>query len=295
MKNYGLIIEKPKKEDYFFGSDTKINFEVLQENGNWKPFVPVYEYQNTNFETMACVSFSALNCLEIMHKRKYGYEMNWSDRFTSKVSGTTTRGNSLRNVAESIRKTDGIIRQDLWPNVGKNWQEWYAQIPPNIRGQALNNLDKYFIQYEWVGTDKNTLREALKTAPVQIGIYAYGKKVNGVYQRTLNRPNHLITLLSIGKDGVYECFDHYLGNEYRLLASDYFIGFAMKFNINKITMDFYQRPNDNKIYQFGDDGLYHWIISEKTFKKLYGEFSEVNIIKKDITDMEIGESIGLII
>src|SRR3990167_4962175 len=94
MKNYGLIIEKPQKEDYIFGA-SPLPYEELQPDGDWTSFLPYKEIQNLNgIEPYACVSFTILNCVEILIKRKYGKDTNWADRFLAANSGTKEGGNS---------------------------------------------------------------------------------------------------------------------------------------------------------------------------------------------------------
>lgn len=278
--NYGFIAEEPTPLDWQFGSEKQIGFEVINPIADWTKYLVDYEYQNLNFETMACVSFSALNCLEILFLKKYGYPPNWSDRFTSKMSGTTKSGNSMRNVAESIRKENGFIGQELWKNEGKTWDDWYASIPENIQRQALSNLDKYTINYEWIRPDKEEMKSALRCSPIQIAIYAYGDKVDGVYQRIEGyMPNHCVTLFKIDDKGQYWIFDHYIGNEVRILASDYIIGYAMRFNILKGTqpkdMKFLKEKNSPHIYLIAGDKKI-MVVDMPTLDALNEDFAEVD-------------------
>lgn len=246
VKNYGLMEDtrspEDKAKDYQFGAETKITPEVLQEDGQWSNFLPTNEYQNLDgFDKMACVTYSAINCLEIIHKRKFGEEKNWSDRFNAKLSGTTRNGNSLYAVAESLRKVHGEVYQALWPNAGKSWEEYYCDIPQEIQAEGLKSLTELNIQYEWVIAPlyPEVLKEALKYAPIQIGIYAYGVLVNGIYQKPVvgQGPNHAVTLIGYKEGEYWLIFDHYQGNETRKLAWDYTIGFGMKYNINKINKE----------------------------------------------------------
>ena len=109
MDNFGLILSDPKPTDYMFGGETQVQGIELQPDGQWKDYLPVGEKQHSvYFDTMACVTFSALNALEILIKRQYGIDINFSDRFTAKMSGTTTNGNYLYKVGDSIRK-DGFV------------------------------------------------------------------------------------------------------------------------------------------------------------------------------------------
>lgn len=254
--NYGLLPDtrspEEKARDYVFGATTKVIPEILQEDGQWSSFLPTYEYQNLDgFDKMACVTYSATNCLEIIYKRKYGVEQNISDRFTATLSGTTPQGNSLYKVAESLRKIDGKCPQSLWKNEGKTWAEWYSEVPEAIRTEAKKSLDEYLIQYEWVPEPMTPehLMEGLKYSPLQIGVYAYGPLVNGIYQAPVGmQMNHAITLIGYKEGEYWLIFDHYKGNETRKLAWDYPIGCALKFNITRKTMVFKKEIGKPSIY-----------------------------------------------
>ena len=92
QRQYGFISE-PKGTDFIFGAG-KIPEVVLQPNGDWTDFLTTKEFQAPyNFETYACVTFTILNCIEILIKRQYGIEKNYSDRFLAIVSGTKNPGN----------------------------------------------------------------------------------------------------------------------------------------------------------------------------------------------------------
>ena len=298
LKNYGFLGRGETPNDWVFGSDKQIGSEVLQNNGQWDSYLPQNEIQNNKVETMACVSFSALNCLEILFKRKYGYEMNWSDRFTSKMSGTTKRGNYMYKVAESIRKHNGFVKQELWKNEGKTWDEWYKEIPANIKGQGERNKDLYEINYEWVypvePADKDALKDALKYAPLQISVCTDWYKRDGIwYQRKKGRGNHCVTLFGYEDGKYWKIFDHYRGNEIRYLEWDFRILYPFKFNINKITnMRLVKSKENPEIY----------IINPKTMRKTHifdmqtvdelGGFEEVP--QSEIDKYNSGRSIHLI-
>jgi len=254
--NHGLRPDtrtpEEKMKDFEFGGTTKVIPIILQTDGQWTNFLPAYEYQNTNFETLACVTFSAINCLEILHKRKYCNEQNWSDRFTAKMSGTNHNGNSLYNVGESLRKLHGEVKQFLWKNNALTWDEFYKDIPQDIQDAGLSTLNTYKIQYEWLREPftSNVLKNALMYSPIQIGIYAYGKLVNGIYQKPEvgQAPNHAVTLIGYKEGEYWLIFDHYLGNEIRKLAWDYTIGFAMKYDITNKDMILRKEINKPAIY-----------------------------------------------
>lgn len=220
IKNYGLIIDKQKPEDYIFGA-SPLTPEILQEDGNWEPFLPYKEIQNLNgVEPFACVSFTILNCLEILIKRKYGEDKNFSDRFLAAISGTGAGGNSPNVVAEFLRKL-GVVPQEVWPfdETIKSFEEFYAPIPDEIYNLAKEFLDEYEFRYEFVSNDK--ISEALKSSPLLVSVSAWFEK-DGKYFKPDEIPeNHATTLVAI-KEGEYKrVFDSYADGEGDPYLKDY--------------------------------------------------------------------------
>lgn len=193
-----LELFPPQNSGVIPGSGTKalwlggtIPYEVRNESGDWRPFIPVHERQQDPLETMACVTFSHLNCLEIQYKHQ-GRDINFSDRFLAKMSGTTSNGNYLDRVADTARVT-GLVLESEWPNNPKaqTWDEYYRDIPDDVKRKAVPQN----IQYEELAADKATLLYHLKHAPIQVTI-------------PLPYPNHAVTLLHISGDYAY-VQDHY--------------------------------------------------------------------------------------
>lgn len=219
-------------------------FEVLQRSGQWDLYLPEYEYQRFAWgDTMACVTYSFLNCLETLLKRTYNETWDFSDRFTAKMSGTTYSGNTMYNVLESFRTINGFVAFLFWRNEALSWVDYYADIPKTINmggnqidliALAKDNLKEFTIYEDWIEpTNADKIKEALKYSPLWISIYAYGQKVNGVYQRVDGSPNHCIILYGYDEAGNWKVYDHYLGGEKRLLAPDYNIGTAVNLKIIK--------------------------------------------------------------
>jgi len=90
----GFIPDVIYPEDYVFGSG-QLRSEMLQPGGQWDEYLPSDELQKRNgLETMNCTVYGTLNCLEILLKRKYGIDENFSERYVGIAAGTTTAGNS---------------------------------------------------------------------------------------------------------------------------------------------------------------------------------------------------------
>ena len=190
--NYGVLLGK-RDSDYTEGLIGGIIYEERLPSADWKPYLPTGEKQKDPLETMACVSFSALNVIETQIKFLTGQEPNYSDRFLAKMSNTTPQGNYQYLVADSIRK-NGLVNQSDWPTPSTFvWNEYYAIIPQEIQDKGKKWLDYFDIQYEWLpSVEKSYLIEQLKHAPIQI---------------VINNGTHAVELYNIAD--VYKYFDSY--------------------------------------------------------------------------------------
>lgn len=254
MENDGILIAPPTITDFVAGAANGLPITEINSTGDWRPYLPAAERQRFRlFDTMACVSFSALNCIEAQinflfpnlpakHRDfliQSGYivngKMETSDRFTAKESGTTPAGNYLFNVANSVRN-DGLVPESTWPASDDFvWEQYYAVIPPTIV-QAGKRFTEYFdIAYEWVllgHTDTHVLdrpawlKAQLKHAPIQLASHLTSSFGGGDAQGTTCEPvHHAYTLSAV--DDYYRLFDHY--DPYVKRASlDYCMLWAMK-------------------------------------------------------------------
>ncbi|HLB57775.1 MAG TPA: C1 family peptidase [Gammaproteobacteria bacterium] len=229
---FGLIVKKDIKpsDDFFGGVSRSAGLEIQNESGQWLDWLPVGEKQSTPFfDTFSCVSYSALNCIEILQKYIWGIDNNYSDRALAKMSGTTQdRGNYMSVVADTIRNV-GLIDEKSWPMFGKNWTEYMAEIPPDVAKETNYFLEKYQVKYEFVQS-KNII-EALKFAPLQVMVYAWSKPIDGIYQDFKGKGrNHAVTLIGYKKNLYWIIFDHY-DNFIKKLAWDYEFGGTIKYSI----------------------------------------------------------------
>lgn len=211
MRNTGFIYQRPSIQSWQFGGISGIHHDVLQENRQWIDFIPLFERQAFKYgDSMACVTFSALNCLEIFLRRTTGQEYNFSDRYTAIKSGTSSKGNTFENVALSLYRYS-VAMEYLFPlNIINSRSEFYSTIPQSVEDNAKESKNIWDINYEFIPDDPYTIWEALKYAPVQIGIYAYGSLKNGIYQANFSKkPNHGVVCIG-GEYGKYLLiFDSY--------------------------------------------------------------------------------------
>lgn len=234
IEQTGLIVQIPSSTDWFLKGNEKPNIIPI----DWNKYVPIGENQNVKFvfDTGSCATFSALNSLETQlkltnlpdeHKlflQKNGYykngEINFSDKFTAIVSGTTKQGNTFQNVGNSIRH-DGLLPDSLLPfGNEKTWEDWHNpnQIT-NYHIQLAKEFSSYFdVTYYFVvfNNDGNLtdeelslIQQALNTAPVQIAI---------PFPAT-----HATLLLEINKDNytIYDTYDPFIFKKDKTIGIHY--------------------------------------------------------------------------
>ena len=221
MKNYGLKIDKIKPTDYIFGS--ALPFEEINTSGDWIEFLPYKERQDLNgIEPYACVSFTILNCLEILVKKQYGEDRNWSDRFLASISGTRVGGNSPQVVCDFLRKL-GVVPQDIFPFDEKitSFEEFYSPIPQELYNIAKEFLAEFDFKYEFVPDDKEQIKKALKCSPLLLSVVAWFSKDDKYVRPEGMADNHATTLIAV-KEGEYKrVFDSYADGEGDPFLKDY--------------------------------------------------------------------------
>lgn len=282
--NTGLLLAPRKPEDYVFGGATKVSGTPLTD-GQWHDYLPEGEVQHSvYFDTMGCVSFSALNALEILIRAKYGVSVNFSDRFTAKMSGTTTSGNYLNRVGDSIRK-DGFVDEVEWPYPREqrdpvfDWDDFYTEIPQAVKDIALLNLEDALIQYEWV--NESDLKNALKEAPIQVTVRAwYDENGDMIYENLTEQQNHAVVLIGYKEGEYWEIFDSYNSNGFiKKLEWDYNFGnFALKYNITVKNMSNTKKLKDKNS---NTAGFFLPALSEDAYKSLANNFGLTVKLKPD--------------
>lgn len=180
MKNFGVIVGR-RPRDFVAGT---LPYQVRNESGNWKPYLPPGEWQRDVIDTMACVSFSLLNCIETQEKFLTGSQTNYSDRWLAMMSGTTPQGNYLTVVADTVRKY-GLVKEESWPTPDDFTWESYYEVPTSekmaeLKAEGQKWLKTRTLDYEWVGTDLNTILKELKHCPLQLIIP--GHAIEGFYE-----------------------------------------------------------------------------------------------------------------
>jgi hypothetical protein len=237
MVNYGLVEELHELGAYFFGS-SPVPAVPFQEDGNWEPYLPVFEHQAKRFETSGCAVFGTLNQIETLSKRLYGYEENYSERFTYLLAGVDPkRGIDPQKVYESIRK-DGVIENKLMPMTRRLVDFLENNITGSLLAKGQYWLRQHDFRHEWLWTTKpdnwrEILRAALKTSPIAVSVKAWEKK-GGRYISSGDGNNHWCMLYRMDDDGTMWVYDHY-DVEKKPLHKDHHIRRAKRIWLQKRT------------------------------------------------------------
>lgn len=238
MKHYGYIPDIVAPEDYVLGGFTKLTGEVLQPEGQWDEFLPKKELQhNDRFETMACTVFGTLNCLEILYKRKFVQELNFSDRYVAIMAGIKRDGGSPKKVIQTIKKRSGLLLEENMPfrDDIDSWNDYYNPYPSGSEiAQGLNFLENYDIGYEWVftnGADIGKIKEALISSPVGVSVQAWSEGPLGYYMKE-GDDNHWCIIFGYDEGISWYVFDTY-DNTRKELDWYYDFGIAMRYTLSK--------------------------------------------------------------
>jgi hypothetical protein len=168
-ENNSGVIEGRRDTDFVAGkagdSASPIRYEIVLPNYDWRPFVPVGEVQYyPTFDSMGCTGYSDNNTAEVQLKQSTGLEFNFSDEAINFLAGCTQQGNYLYKPADVARKQGRILQKDWTILNPTSWQDLQKAIPAEILAKAI-----FFIEaYQWVSTDKASMKIHLKQAPVQI-------------------------------------------------------------------------------------------------------------------------------
>lgn len=227
-KNYGLIIPPIKTREqgaeHILGALEK---PVINLSGNWIPFLPEKEPQFKNgVETFGCAIYGTLNALETLLKFK-GYDVNYSDRYLAlegkrlgKINIPKDYGSDPHKVAELIRETTGLLREDKLPfSDGIKSLDDYYNVPESTlidlfkEGQAW--YKEWSLNHEWVfqGGKPNEkrlqLQQALEKGTVCVSVLAWRMNEKGLYYKPEGAKDNHWTQLAYAPVDKYTNFDSY--------------------------------------------------------------------------------------
>lgn len=171
MENHGIILGQ-RPQDWMAGAFTFISYEERNPSGDWTPYLVTKEKQYGKQDSMSCVSFSACSSIEIQQKFLTGQEVNYSDRWIAKRSGTTVHGNWMYVVGDAIRR-DGLVREEHYPAPPNyTFNEYHAEIPelllPALKKEGQEWLSQWDVKTEFVPATKESILKHVKHAPLQL-------------------------------------------------------------------------------------------------------------------------------
>lgn len=269
----GVRIDPIDPQDWHIEGVTGIEGIITNPAGDWRKYESAGEWQKdmiADFETDACVSFSANDTLQIYGNfmiatgawsqqtigwlRSKGYldaqdKLHFSDRFTAMMSGTTQAGgNSLPAVGNAIRKY-GLVPDSLWPmptdeingNPANAWDIYYVQPPANVLALGIESLKYLQINYQWLvssgnGAKSSQFAEWLQTAPIQIATAVCPPwNTTDIIQGCGTGAAHATQLSYVDNVAqTYHILDHYVPFD-KELAFNYTLAYAMQYTLSSVS------------------------------------------------------------
>lgn len=285
-----LIVEAPLEQDHVLGGAIGDDFPILVEDGHWSPYQPTPELQKNRFgDNFMCVSYSNNNAHEFIHKRLFDEEINWSDIFLGKGSGTIRgRGNSKRAVAEWKRK-NGFVTETRYPYTSSmTLDQVYKPLTKSLLADGLKGLEVFEFGYKWLSDNKpQTMLEGLKRSPLQVDVqwYAFNSKGQVIWNKQSPSYVHEVLIFDYIEGKEWHVFDSE-HNQYLKYVWDYPFGSPMIHSLKKnMKIELYKRVGQAGIAvkTFGEPSLIVFsggsVIGERLFKSIYGitNFSELPI------------------
>lgn len=207
QNGWGFFPDIDSEKDYIFGA-RKLPDTILQENADWREFLPKEESQIAfGKETYACVPFSILNAIEILHRRLYNEEINLSDNFLAILAETEKNGGVNPRKVCDLLLDKGAPREYEFPF----GEPFTREIPQEVYELAKKFLREYDFGYERVPTTSwEMIREAAKRSPLLVSVYAW-VRADGLYVRPEGMRDMHATTGVYFSDDYYTVFDSYGG------------------------------------------------------------------------------------
>ena len=281
-QNTGVILEEIQPKDLIFGSNERVKHTIMLKSGLWLEYYSAGELQSSKLgDSMGCVSFSAIKVLSahfnnlisskmlsignMQWLQEKGYlnkngEFDASERFTTAMSGTSSKGNSGGAVWWSIRN-HGVVPQQICPWNGESgkWFRDLTNVEQEAKDLGLEFVKRFDILYERVRTNLKDMSEAIKRSPIQVFIPTscpYNR--NRVQQYCGGVITHAVSKCEGLDRGYHPLFDHYIkqpqeeglerfirrvAKNYKFYGTGYICNVAEKLDIDK---DGYVEMEDRK-------------------------------------------------
>lgn len=174
--NMGVILGQ-RETDFVAGKISGVSYAVVNQSGDWRDYQVRGEKQwFPSFDTFNCTGFANNNSAEIQIMQQTGVEINFSDRAMSVLAECTPTGNWLYKPADVGRNIGRLLEDDYRTDENiSSWKEYNQALPSGLLSKAI----RFKEAYEWIGTDRNSLRYHLKQAPILI-IIGIGNALHNV-------------------------------------------------------------------------------------------------------------------
>lgn len=297
IKNSGFVFEEIQEVDHIFGaySPQVGSYLVIMPNGHgWLDIQRVEERQfNRFFDTYSCVTFAILKALSYYFKAVYNIDINISEMFTSRMSGTIPgRGNSVRTVLECVR-LKGYLLEIEYPFTPDTTEgQFFAPISIKLQSTAKGRLKQWKINWEAVSTSNDVsheqIKEALKYTPVIVTGYAWAQYLGeGVYHDYNNMANHCFLVVD-HNDNTKEDWDLLADDSYpqdtgdgidqpqeflKRLAKDFRIWSAHKITVERIVepinnANFYTKIKNMALKLVKDIHMGYHLVKDNKIQKI---------------------------
>lgn len=219
--------------------------EVINPEGDWRPFLPPEELQNIRgIESSSCYVEAQQHSIATLQEQKFLLpDQNYSARFNALLSGGTENGGDPIKGIKSI-KYDGCVPDDKMP-FGEDlhsFEDFHSWKGVNLR--ELRDLGKRWAS-EWrvgfkivaeqddpIKTKYLKLRGALKRSPVSISVTAWFEE-NGEYIKPEGMSdNHLCTAIYVDEKDRIFVRDTYFPFT-KMLTPQFNFDFAMGYNLTR--------------------------------------------------------------
>jgi len=304
------VFHEQNEQDHILGGDIAGDvFDEIKSNGQYLDELPIIEIQHNNRgNTYGCVSFSRNNAIEIIHKVRYGEEINLCDRYIVVGSGTKMgSGNSKRAVAEWGRKnywvdeSRWLYGQEMTPT------EYYNNgiVPKELLAEGALLEPVYDIKFKWLSDNlAETIKIGIRISPVQVDVEPYKFDSHGYIINSYQGYVHEVLIVGYEDKVCWYVLDS--ENEQLVkFAWNYNFGAPMIHSIKKkdMTQVKYNHPLIKDMSGIGREisflaksgtsaNNYIHIFDSETFKALYGDFDPKKYVKVLATPSNIARAEG---
>lgn len=218
----GYVEPVIKDEDYISGGEKSIGNKLgiadppIKEDGQWDNFIPSEEVQIKNYDTFGCTVWGTNNQIEILEKKVFGGDPNYSDRALYIMANVNPPGIDPHVIYEVVRKQGVLPEMDLpWNDDLKTLEQYDLPnpLPQDLINKAKGWLIKYNFRHEYLPRnfqgwiDSAIMKEALRRSPLAAAVYAWA--FDGEKYVRAGQDTHWVTIYGYYNNGDWKCFDSY--------------------------------------------------------------------------------------